>query len=45
LQQYSIKSDDLEKKAIFLASRILVLCGVANSMSNAEKMVKTQLEN
>lgn len=45
LQQYSIKSDDLEKKAIFLASKILVLCGVANSMSNAEKMVKTQLEN
>ena len=45
LQQYKTKSEDLEKKAIFLASRILVLCWVANSIGNAEKMVKTQLEN
>ena len=45
LQQYKIRSEDLEKKAIFLASKILVLCGIANSMKNAEKMVKTQLEN
>ena len=45
LQQYKIRSEDLEKKAIFLASKILVLCWVANSMWNAEKLVKTQLEN
>ena len=45
LQQYKTRSEDLEKKAIFLASRILVLCWVANSIGNAEKMVKTQLEN
>ena len=45
LQQYKTRSEDLEKKAIFLASKILVLCWVANSMGNSEKMVKTQLEN
>ena len=45
LQQYKIRSEDLEKKAIFLASKILVLCWVGNSMWNAEKLVKTQLEN
>ena len=45
LQQYKTRSEDLEKKAIFLAARILVLCWVANSMGNAEKLVKTQLEN
>ena len=45
LQQYKTKSEDLEKKAIFIASRILVLCGAANSMWNAEKLVKAQLTN
>ena len=45
LQQYKIRSEDLENKAIFLASKILVLCGAANSMSNAKKLVKAQLEN
>ena len=45
LQQYKTRSEDLENKAIFLASKILVLCGAANSMSNAKKLVKAQLEN
>jgi thymidine phosphorylase len=45
LQQYKTKSEDLEKKVIYLASRILILCGAANSMSNAENLVKGQLEN
>jgi AMP phosphorylase len=45
LQQYKTKSEDLEKKAIFLASKILVLCGAANSMWNAEKLAIAQLSN
>jgi AMP phosphorylase len=45
LQQYKTRSEDLENKAIFLASKILVLCGAVNSMSNAKKLVKAQLEN
>ena len=45
LQQYKTRSEDLEKKAIFIASRILLLCGAANSMWNAEKLVKAQLNN
>ena len=35
----------MEKKAIFLASKILILCWTANTMSNAEKLVKAQLTN
>jgi thymidine phosphorylase len=35
----------LEEKVIFLASKLLILCGRADSMKNAEKMVKAQLEN
>ena len=45
LQQHKNKSEDLEKKAIFLASKILILCWTANTMSNAEKLVKAQLTN
>jgi hypothetical protein len=35
----------LEEKVIFLASKILILCGRADSMKDAERIVKTQLEN
>ena len=45
LQNYNDRSEDLEKKAIFLASRLLVLCGKAKSMRVAENLVKTQLSN
>jgi thymidine phosphorylase len=45
LQQHEDRSKDLEDKAIFLAARILLLCGVANSMNSATKMVTTQLKN
>ena len=45
LQQHKDKSSDLEKKAIFLASRILLLCWAANSMENAENLAITQLKN
>ncbi len=43
LQQYKIKSEDLEKKAIFLASKILVLCWKAATMEKAKKLVNEQL--
>ena len=45
LQQYKIRSEDLEKKAIFLASRILVLCWKAPNMKNAKKLVNDQLSS
>ena len=45
LQQHKTRSEDLEEKVIFLASKLLILCGRADSMKNAEKMVKAQLEN
>lgn len=45
LQQYKTKSDDLEKKAIFLASKILVLCWKASTLKNAKKLAVTQLIN
>ena len=45
LQQQKHNSKDLEDKAIFLASRILVLCWKAKTMVGAKKMVKTQLNN
>ena len=45
LQQYKIRSEDLEKKAIFLASRILVLCWKAPNMGNAKKLVNNQLSS
>ena len=45
LQQYGTRSDDLEKKAIFLASRILILCWKASTMRSARKLVNEQLLN
>ncbi len=45
LQQYKTRSEDLEKKAVFLACKILILCGMASNMKSAEKLVKSQLEN
>ena len=45
LQQYKVRSEDLEKKAIFLASRILVLCWKAPNMGNAKKLVNNQLSS
>jgi thymidine phosphorylase len=45
LQQYKIKSEDLEKKAIFLASKILVLCWKVSTINSAKKLVNTQLTN
>jgi hypothetical protein len=35
----------LEGKAIFLASELLLLCGSANSIESAKKLVITQLKN
>ena len=43
LQQYKIKSEDLENKAIFLASKILVLCWKCKDIKEAEKLAKWQL--
>lgn len=45
LQQHSDRSKDLEDKCIFLASRLLLLCGVADSMENAQKLAIAQLKN
>lgn len=45
LQQYRTRSEDLEKKIIFLASRLLLLCWAANGLTNAENLVKAQLAN
>ena len=45
LQQYKTRSEDLEKKITFLASRLLLLCWAANSIKNAENLVKAQLSN
>ena len=44
LQQYKTRSEDLERKAIFLASKILILCGKAKNMKSARNLVKAQLE-
>lgn len=45
LQQYKTRSEDLEKKVIFLASRLLLLCWAANGLKNAENLVKAQLSS
>ena len=45
LQQYKTRSEDLERKSIYLASKILILCGKAKNMKSAKNLVKTQLEN
>lgn len=45
LQQHKERSEDLEKKAIFLASKILILCWKASTMIGAKKLVNAQLQN
>ena len=45
LQQYKTRSEDLEKKSVFLTAKILVLCWKAKNMKAAENLVKTQLTN
>ena len=45
LQQHKERSEDLEKKAIFLASKILILCWKASTMMGAKKIVNAQLQN
>ena len=45
LQQDSMKSKDLEWKALFLAAKLLVLCWKAPNMDIALKLARTQLEN
>jgi hypothetical protein len=35
----------LEAKVIFLASRLLQLCGAADTAKNAENLAKAQLAN
>lgn len=45
LQQYKTRSEDLERKAIFLTSKILVLCWKSKNMKAANKLVKIQLSN
>lgn len=45
LQQHKDRSSDLEKKSVFLASRILLLCWAANSIKNAENLAIAQLKN
>ena len=45
LQQHKGRSKDLEDKAIFLASKILLLCKAANDIENAKKLATAQLKN
>ena len=45
LQQYKTRSEDLEKKVIFLASKLLILCWKASTMIGARKLVNRQLSN
>ena len=45
LQQHNDRSKDLEDKAIFLASKILLLCEAANNIENAKKLAIAQLKN
>ena len=45
LQQHKTRSEDLEQKVIFLASRILLLCWKCKNMHEAENLVKAQLKD
>ena len=45
LQNHPEKSLDLEKKAVFLSARLLLLCGKAPTMKEAECLVRQQLKN
>ena len=45
LQRHPEKSEELEKKTLFLAAKLLLLCEKAKTMSEAEKIAKKQLDN
>lgn len=45
LQNHPEQSSDLAMKAIFLAARLVLLCGLAKTQWTAERMVMKQLEN
>ncbi|MDR0369841.1 MAG: thymidine phosphorylase [Candidatus Peribacteria bacterium] len=45
LQNHPQKSLDLEKKAVFLSARLMVLCGVSKTMKEAEALARKQLKN
>lgn len=45
LQNHPEQSDDLAIKAIFLAAKLLILCGKANTMKQATFLVQKQLAN
>jgi AMP phosphorylase len=45
LQNHPDQSSDLAMKAIFLAARLILLCGLAQTQQKAERMVMKQLEN
>jgi len=44
LQDHPEQSCDLAEKAIFLAARIVLLCGLAKTMLGAERKVRNQLK-
>jgi AMP phosphorylase len=45
LQNHPDKSQELIDKSIFLAARLILLCGLAKTQQAAEKMALQQLEN
>ncbi|MDR2540574.1 MAG: thymidine phosphorylase [Candidatus Peribacteria bacterium] len=45
LQSHPDQSEDLAEKAVFLAARMVVLCGLAPTMQKAERMVIKQLNS
>jgi thymidine phosphorylase len=45
LQNHPDRSLDLTEKAIFLAARLALLCGLTTTMEEATKLVKKQLKN
>jgi len=45
LQNHPKKSSDLEEKAVFLTARIILLCGMAKTMTEAKQLATKQLRN
>ena len=45
LQRHPERSQTLEDKVIFLASKLLILCGKAKTMQEATKLTLKQLNN
>ena len=45
LQNHPQKSNDLEEKSIFLAARLILLCGLAPTITEAKKLAKKQIKN